>query len=102
MRATAATRDVLQVFVAQPDRPHCGVEICEITGLGPGTVYPLLSRLRGDECLVEARQPIGVTDDTFGRPRIWFKLTDKGLAEAKMVLIRRRPARDPALRLSPG
>ncbi|MFI6513587.1 PadR family transcriptional regulator [Streptosporangium sp. NPDC050855] len=40
------TRAVLELLLsAGPDDPPWGYRICEETGLGPGTVYPILERL---------------------------------------------------------
>lgn len=46
IRLTTTTRLVLDLFLAtDPADPLWGYRITEETGLGPGTVYPLLERL---------------------------------------------------------
>lgn len=38
--------DILDVIMdAKPDEPAWGLRICELTGHGPGTIYPALERL---------------------------------------------------------
>ncbi|MFB9660096.1 PadR family transcriptional regulator [Glycomyces mayteni] len=46
IRLTTTTRLVLDALLdADPGDPPWGYRLCEITGLGPGTVYPILERL---------------------------------------------------------
>jgi len=42
---TVPTRLVLESLMRAPDEPVWGYRICELTGLGSGTVYPILDRL---------------------------------------------------------
>jgi PadR family transcriptional regulator PadR len=46
IRVTLVITDVLDVIMsASPDDPAWGLRICEMTGHGPGTIYPALDRL---------------------------------------------------------
>lgn len=45
IRLTTPTRMVLDMLLATADDPPWGYRICEETGLGSGTVYPILERL---------------------------------------------------------
>src|SRR6266480_2073047 len=47
IRLTTATLAVLNVITAgsAAEEPVWGFRICEVAGLGPGTVYPILDRL---------------------------------------------------------
>lgn len=66
IRLTMPTRAVLDLLLsAGDDDPPWGYRICEESGLGPGTVYPILERLE------EARWIIGTweADVPPDRPR---------------------------------
>ncbi|MFC7380913.1 helix-turn-helix transcriptional regulator [Sphaerisporangium rhizosphaerae] len=46
IRLTKPVRIVLDLLLAaDPSDPHWGFRITELTGMGPGTVYPTLERL---------------------------------------------------------
>jgi PadR family transcriptional regulator, regulatory protein PadR len=46
IRLTAVIMDVLDILAnAPPDNPAWGLQLCEQTGYGTGTVYPALDRL---------------------------------------------------------
>jgi PadR family transcriptional regulator PadR len=45
IRLTTPTRLVLDILMAAGDEPPWGYRICELAGLGSGTVYPILERL---------------------------------------------------------
>ncbi|MEU7857835.1 helix-turn-helix transcriptional regulator [Nonomuraea sp. NPDC049141] len=49
IRLTAPTRDVLSVLLeaAAEGTPTYGLQICQMTGHGSGTVYPIIRRLEG-------------------------------------------------------
>ncbi|MFG1751432.1 PadR family transcriptional regulator [Streptosporangium sandarakinum] len=83
MRLTRTTRDVLDVFLADPDGETYGLQLCQVTGLGPGTVYPILSRLVQAGWLQSSWQ-----DDHSGRGarRRLYRMTDKGRVEAHEAL----------------
>lgn len=68
IRLTTPTRMVLDVLIAAADDPPWGYRICEETGLGSGTVYPILERLE-EAGWIEGSWEIGQPDD---RPRRRF------------------------------
>jgi PadR family transcriptional regulator PadR len=46
IRLTAVIMDVLDVITSSPpDNPAWGLQLCEQTGYGTGTIYPALDRL---------------------------------------------------------
>jgi len=46
VRLTQAVMDVLDVLTnSPPDNPAWGLRLCDVTGYGTGTVYPVLDRL---------------------------------------------------------
>jgi DNA-binding PadR family transcriptional regulator len=73
-RLTTPTRLVLAAL-RDADQPIWGFEICRITGLKSGTIYPILNRLNGhgwvEAWLEDSPHP--------GRPpRRFYQLTDHG------------------------
>jgi DNA-binding MarR family transcriptional regulator len=80
IRLTSATLALLDALITAAERgePVWGFKICEQTGLGPGTVYPILDRLeaaRWISGLWEADQPAD-------RPRRrLYEMTAVGRAE---------------------
>ena len=80
IRLTSATLALLDALVAATERnePVWGFKICEQTGLGPGTVYPILDRLE------KARWVSGLweTGQPADRPRRrLYEMTATGRAE---------------------
>lgn len=46
IRLTQVVMDVLDILTSSlPDDPAWGLQLCELTGYGTGTVYPALNRL---------------------------------------------------------
>ena len=88
---------------APPDTPAYGLQLCDDTGLGPGTVYPVLERLVELGWVTtwqEEEQPSG-------RPRRrYYEITGAGrseLAEARAAREeRRRRLRGAFTRPRPG
>jgi DNA-binding PadR family transcriptional regulator len=70
---------------AEPGEPPFGLRICDLTGLGSGTVYPILDRLERAGWVVgewEAQQPAG-------RPRRRsYRLSGAGQAGRERALAR--------------
>ncbi|MGW4664070.1 PadR family transcriptional regulator [Streptosporangium sandarakinum] len=82
IRLTSTTRDVLSVLLAaaQQDVPTYGLEVCRMTGLGSGTVYPILTRL---ERIGWVRAYWQEDDPPARGPRRrLYELTGEGRAEA--------------------
>lgn len=91
IRLTRTTLDVLGVLLtSSKDDPAWGLKICEETGLGSGTVYPILDRLT-ENGWITAKQE---TDPHPGRPaRRYYELTDAGRTSAREAWERRRARR---------
>lgn len=80
--SSTQVRVVLRQFALRPEDWRHGYELCKLTGLRSGTLYPLLIRL--DEAgLLEARwEPA----QQAGRPpRHAYRLTAEGLASARRI-----------------
>lgn len=76
VRLTTTTVKVLDMLIsADPDAPPWGYRICEETGLGSGTVYPILERLEKANWIA-GRWETGQPDD---RPsRRFYAVTEMG------------------------
>lgn len=74
------TRQVLESLLAQPLDWRHGYELCKLTGLSSGTLYPVLMRLEARGFL-ESRW---VEPEKRGRPpRHAYRLSGEGLALAR-------------------
>lgn len=84
VRLTTTTIKVLDMLLAaNPDDPPWGYRICEETGLGSGTVYPILERLEKANWIA-GRWETGQPED---RPsRRFYSLTDTGSREYAAAL----------------
>jgi DNA-binding PadR family transcriptional regulator len=90
IRLTAAVMDVLDVLMnASPDDPSWGLRLCELTGLGSGTVYPVLDRLMKAGWIADSWEDPSPPD----RPRRrFYELTSTG-REQYTAAIRARDER---------
>jgi PadR family transcriptional regulator len=87
VRLTTPTLMVLGVIMNAGDNPPWGYRICEETGLGSGTVYPILERLE-EAGWIEGAWETGQPAD---RPRRRFYLiTAAGRSRAALAPTRRR------------
>lgn len=78
---SSATRAVLATLVERAPGWSHGYELCRLTGLKSGTLYPLLIRLESEGYLVAEWQPAEP-----GRPpRHAYRLTAEGHAYAEQV-----------------
>jgi DNA-binding PadR family transcriptional regulator len=79
-----ATR-VLNVFLADPGQPRYGFELMQLTGLGSGTLYPILVRLEGAGWLARSKE--NADPSVIGRPRrTFYTLTAEALPVARARL----------------
>ena len=94
---TFAVRRVLVEFLADPHGPHYGLEIARRTGIGSGSLYPVLARLEGNGLVSGEWESIDAAAE--GRPpRRYYRLTASGREMAEEA--RQRLQAD--LRLLPG
>jgi DNA-binding PadR family transcriptional regulator len=88
-----------RLATARDDDPVWGLRICEEVGLGPGSVYPILERLRKAGWITafwEDAQPSG-------RPRrCYYTITSTGRAECAAALAARAAKRRRWTTLQPG
>ncbi len=93
-----ATKQALIALLNAPGSLH-GYEIMQITGINPGTLYPMLARLEDQAMLASQWQDSSVD----GRPpRHMYSLTEAGRILAKSLLNEDRRATNQPLRAKPA
>ncbi|MFK3734556.1 PadR family transcriptional regulator [Streptomyces sp. NPDC088090] len=98
LRLTKPTIAVLEILLASTDdAAPWGLSICHEADLGPGTVYPILDRLKNLGWVTTR-----VEDEPHpGRPpRMYYSLTGAGRAEATAAIAARRARRHRTLGLA--
>jgi PadR family transcriptional regulator PadR len=89
-RITTPTRLVLQAFIQarleDAQSELYGAEICQQTDLGPGTVYPIITRLLNLGWL-EDRWEQDEASQLSRPPRRYYRLTSTGAVTAQAALI---------------
>lgn len=113
LRMTVAVQAVLGALLQQPDTELYGLEIVKVSGLEPGTIYPILQRLRGAGWVTD-RWEDPEPAHTEGRPpRRYYRLTMEGRTRAVHTLQSSRdrsglsrlltpPSAAPALKADPA
>ncbi|MEH6660591.1 MAG: PadR family transcriptional regulator [Parasphingorhabdus sp.] len=92
-----ATRQALIALLNAPESLH-GYDIMQITGIKPGTLYPMLARLEDQAMLSSQWQEPEVA----GRPpRHIYSLTEAGRVLAKSLLVEEHYVSDQQLRAKP-
>jgi DNA-binding MarR family transcriptional regulator len=90
-RLTKPTIRVLKLLLDAPTGSFYGAELIEQADLGPGTLYPMLTRLETIGWLESAWEDVDPA--VAGRPaRRFYRLTTHGRVEAVAALERRKPA----------
>ena len=94
LRMTGPVRQVMDLLIAcvAADEPAWGLRVCDRTGLGPGTVYPILERLERAGWVASAMEP---GQPSARPPRRLYTVTGTGRAEYQAALAARaaRPRR---------
>lgn len=78
---TMQTQAVLHALLANPGVERYGLEIAERTGLRPGTVYPILARLKNLGWVVDRAEDVDPRDERRPRRR-FYRLTEDGAVAA--------------------
>lgn len=89
-KMTRSTVKVLQEFLAHPEDEYHGFALTASTGVGSGTLYPMLDRLTAAGWLNAAKES---TNAEFpGRPpRVMYCMTPLGAERAAVALATRGP-----------
>ncbi|MFE5792939.1 PadR family transcriptional regulator [Streptomyces sp. NPDC056503] len=100
IRLTKPTLAVLDILIASTDdNPPWGLSICHEADLGPGTVYPILDRLK---TLGWVTTRVEEEPHPGRPPRMYYTLTGAGRAEAGASIAARSARRRGALRFTGG
>jgi PadR family transcriptional regulator, regulatory protein PadR len=93
-RMTLQTQLVLRALLEEPAAERYGLQLCELTGLPSGTVYPIVARLE-QVGWVESRWEDPDEHIAEGRPRRrYYRLTGDGAPAARAALAKvYRPSR---------
>jgi PadR family transcriptional regulator PadR len=102
-RMTLQVQLVLGALLLDPGCERYGLQVCEVTGLASGTIYPIMARLE-QLGWVESYWEDPARHIAEGRPRRrYYRLTGEGAGQARQVLARaRRPAGRPRYSLAAG
>jgi PadR family transcriptional regulator PadR len=85
VRMSGPTLKLLTLFLENPQEGRSGAAISKATGLGSGTMYPLLQRLEIAKWIKGKWEDVEPSE--VGRPkRRLYKLTRSGQVEAKKAL----------------
>jgi PadR family transcriptional regulator, regulatory protein PadR len=90
LRMTVGVQAVLGALLQQPDTELYGLEIVKASGLEPGTIYPILQRLRGAGWVTDRWEDPEPAHAEGRPPRRYYKLTLEGRARAIHALQRSR------------
>ena len=86
LRMTVQVKDVLHKMLVQPAKEWYGLELCDLTDLRPGTMYPILARLEGCGWLESRREEIA-EQAASGRPlRRYYWFSRDGAEAARLAL----------------
>lgn len=85
-RMTLQTQLTLRAMLEKPTQERYGLELCELTGLPSGTIYPIVTRLEQAGWL-ESFWELPEKHVAEGRPRRrYYKLTKDGAEHARHAL----------------
>jgi PadR family transcriptional regulator, regulatory protein PadR len=88
---TLQVKYVLRSMLSEPSREWYGLELCDLTELPAGTMYPILARLEGYGWL-ESRWENVAEQAAAGRPpRRYYRFSRDGAETARVALASHRP-----------
>jgi len=83
---TLQVKQVLRSMLGEPSREWYGLELCDLTELPAGTMYPILARLEGCGWL-ESRWEHTTEQESAGRPlRRYYRFSRDGAETARVAL----------------
>jgi PadR family transcriptional regulator len=95
VRLTIPVAKVLAVFLSDVDTARYGVDLMEQSGLGSGTVYPILQKLQATGWVSSEWEQEDPTE--LGRPvRRYYLLTPNGAEQARQRLAELHQSTAPA------
>jgi PadR family transcriptional regulator len=90
LRMTVGVLAVLGALLEWPDAELYGLEIVRASGIEPGTIYPILQRLRAAGWVSDRWEDPEPARDEGRPPRRYYRLTAEGRARAVHALQRGR------------
>lgn len=95
MRLTIPTVTILSIFLSDVDKPHYGADLMNDSGLGSGTLYPILHRLQDAGWVTSAWEQEDPA--ALARPaRRYYLLTPDGVEQARQRLAELHQSTAPA------
>ena len=98
---TVGMQAVLGALLQQSDTELYGLEIVQASGLEPGTIYPILQRLRGAGWVSDRWEDLEPAHAQGRPPRRYYRLTMEGHARAIHALQHGRDRSDLSRLLTP-
>lgn len=86
MIRTRSALAVAEVMLSNPSGRYYGYDLWRVTGVRPGTLYPMLIRWLGDGLLTAAWQDPQSMGARQHLPRRYYELTDKGRVELGVLV----------------
>jgi DNA-binding PadR family transcriptional regulator len=83
LKMTPQLERVLRVFLENPGGPRYGYELMKAAKLASGTLYPLLTRLEGEQVVTSQWE---TPSEDGQRPRRYYQLTGAGAVSARQAL----------------
>jgi PadR family transcriptional regulator len=90
LRMTVGVLAALGALLDRPDTELYGLEIVRASGLEPGTIYPILQRLRAAGWVSDRWEDAELAHTEGRPPRRYYRLTTEGRARAVHALQRGR------------
>ncbi len=85
VRLTGPALRMLKIFIEHPTKEFSGAEIAKVTGIGSGTLYPLLARFEQERWLTSRWEKIDPSEEKRPR-RHFYKITGHGQNCARQAL----------------
>jgi PadR family transcriptional regulator, regulatory protein PadR len=95
---TLQVKHVLRKMLEEPGREWYGLELCDLTELPAGTMYPLLARLEGWGWLESRREHAGEQPVSGRPPRRYYRFSRDGAETARVALALSHRSRARSLR----
>lgn len=85
IRLSGPALRMLKIFIEHPSKEFSGAEIAKVTGIGSGTLYPLLARFEQEGWLTSRWEKIDPSEEKRPR-RHFYKITGHGQNCARQAL----------------
>jgi PadR family transcriptional regulator, regulatory protein PadR len=90
IRMTMATQVILSTFASRPLERLSGADIFKCTGIGSGTIYPVLIRLEKAGWLKSEKE--NIDPRVAGRPaRTFYRFTPRGARRFQRIIASKAP-----------